>query len=109
MLVGDIIELTIEKLNSEGEGLGRYDGFVFFVKNSCPEDVLKCRITKLNKRYGFAEIVGIIKPSSPSSSIIVRLVISSRSLVALVKLRYLQPYIIGGQADLICTAFAPFE
>ena len=63
MIVGDILELTIEKLNSEGEGIGRYEGFVFFVKNSCPDDVLLCKITKLNKRYGLADIIEIIKPS----------------------------------------------
>ena len=63
MQVGDKIELTIEKLNSEGDGLARYEGFVFFVKNSCPEDVLECRITKLNKSYGYAEILNVITPS----------------------------------------------
>ena len=60
MQVGDILELKIEKLNSEGDGIARVDGFVLFVKNSCPEDVLKCKITKLNKSYGFAQIEEII-------------------------------------------------
>ena len=64
MQVGDILELKIEKLNSEGDGIARIDGFVLFVKNSCPEDVLKCKITKLNKSYGFAQIEEIINPSS---------------------------------------------
>ena len=63
MQVGDILELKIEKLNSEGDGIARVDGFVLFVKNSCPEDVLKCKITKLNKSYGFAQIEEIINPS----------------------------------------------
>lgn len=63
MQVGDIIDLSIEKLNSEGNGLARFNGFVFFVKNSSPGDVLKCKITKLNKSYGFAQIEEIIEPS----------------------------------------------
>ena len=57
MQVGDILDLRIEKLNSEGAGIARVDGFVLFVKNSCPDDILRCKVTKLNKRYGFAEIV----------------------------------------------------
>ena len=63
MQVGDILDLRIEKLNSEGAGIARVDGFVLFVKNSCPDDILRCKVTKLNKRYGFAEIVEILTPS----------------------------------------------
>ena len=50
-----------------------------------------------------------LSPSSPSSSTMIRRVISSISPVALEKLRYLQPYIMGGQAERICTARAPWE
>lgn len=63
MQVGDTLLLKIEKLNSEGDGIARVDGFVYFVKNACPEDSLLCKITKLNKKYGFAEIVEIVTPS----------------------------------------------
>lgn len=64
MEIGDIVNLKIEKLNSEGDGIARVDGFVLFVKNSCPADFLKCKITKLNKNYGFAEVEEILEPSS---------------------------------------------
>ena len=45
-----------------------------------------------------------LRPSSPSSSFMILLAISSISLVALVKLRYLQPYIMGGHAERMCTS-----
>ena len=48
-------------------------------------------------------------PSSPSNSTITRLAINSISFFADEKLRYLQPYIIGGQAERMWTAFAPFS
>lgn len=59
----DIIELEIEKLTFQGAGLGHIEGLTVFVENSCPEDVLRARIVKLNKNYALARIVEIIKPS----------------------------------------------
>ena len=60
---GDVIELEIEKLTFQGSGLGRINNLAVFVENSCPEDVLSVRITKLNKSYALARIVEIVKPS----------------------------------------------
>ena len=59
----EIIELKIEKLTFGGEALSRHNDFVFFVKGACPNDIVKARITKLNKSYGRAEIVEIVEPS----------------------------------------------
>ena len=61
---GNTILLDIEKLNSEGAGIARYNNFVIFVKNSCPGDRLKCKITKVKKNYAEAEIEEIITPSA---------------------------------------------
>ena len=60
MIVGDTITLEIQKLNSEGEGIGKFDNFVFFVKNTCPGDIVNCKITKLKKNFGYAEIQEIL-------------------------------------------------
>ena len=58
-------ELTveIEKLSNLGYGITRYEGYVIFVENACPEDVVKIRLTKKNKNYANAVILEIIKPS----------------------------------------------
>lgn len=61
---GDEIELKIEKLTYEGSSLARTDdNFVVFVKNAAPDDVVKVKITKVNKSYATGDIVEIIEPS----------------------------------------------
>ncbi len=65
----DEIELRIEKLTYQGSALGRYysekspDGFVVFVKNAAPCDLVKVKITKVNKSYATGEVLEIIEPS----------------------------------------------
>ena len=59
----DLINLKIEDIGSNGEGIGKLDGYTFFVKDSLPEDVIEARITKENKNYGFARLEKIITPS----------------------------------------------
>lgn len=63
MLIGDTITLEITKLNSEGEGIGKVDNFVFFVKDTCPGDTVNCKITKLKKSFGYAELKEILTTS----------------------------------------------
>ena len=63
MNAGDIVILDVEKLNSEGAGLARKDNFVIFIKDACPQDRLKCKITKAKKNYAEAEILEIITSS----------------------------------------------
>lgn len=63
MNVGEIYDVEITKLTSSGAGLAKNDGMVIFVKNACPQDKLRIKITKVNKKLAFGEIVEIIKPS----------------------------------------------
>ena len=57
------ISLTIEDFTKEGEGLGKYQGFPFFVKDTVIGDEVRVSITKLKKNYGYARLVEIITPS----------------------------------------------
>lgn len=57
------ILLTIEDFTREGEGLGKYQGFPLFVKDTVIGDRVKVSITKLKKNYGYARLVEIISPS----------------------------------------------
>ena len=57
------ILLTIEDFTKEGEGLGKYQGFPLFVKDTVIGDKVKVSITKLKKNYGYARLVDIITPS----------------------------------------------
>lgn len=55
--VGDVREVKIEAVGSEGDGIAKIEGFVVFVPGAKMNDSVKIRITKVLKKYGFAEIV----------------------------------------------------
>ncbi len=55
--VGDIRKVKIEAVGSEGDGIAKVDGFVIFVPGVQVNDTVTVRITKVLRRYGFAEVV----------------------------------------------------
>ena len=59
----DLINLTIEDMSAEGEGIGKMDGFAFFVKDAIIGDVIVARVTKLKKTYGYARLEKIVTSS----------------------------------------------
>ena len=59
----DIIELKIQDMGSEGEGIGRYEGFTFFVKGALPGDEILAKVMKLKKNYGYARMERIVVTS----------------------------------------------
>lgn len=56
-------EAVICNVSTNGDGIAKIDGYPLFIKNAVTDDVLKIRVTKTNKSYGFAEIADIISPS----------------------------------------------
>ena len=48
----DIIELTIEDLGIDGEGIGKADGMALFVKDAVVGDWIRAKIMKMKKNYG---------------------------------------------------------
>jgi 23S rRNA (uracil1939-C5)-methyltransferase len=60
---GSEIEVKIEKTVFEGKSIARVDGFVVFVRNVVPGDLVKVKITKVKKTYAEAEPIEIIKSS----------------------------------------------
>lgn len=63
MQKNDIIELKIEDMGIDGEGIGKYEGMTFFVKDALIGDLIHARITKLKKNYGYARVEEIIQSS----------------------------------------------
>lgn len=63
MQKNDEIELKIEDMSVDGEGIGKYDGMTFFVKDAVFGDTVKAKITKLKKNYGYARMEEITVPS----------------------------------------------
>ena len=52
----DIVEVEIVYLTHEGAGVAKVDGFVFFVDNALPGEVIKMRVLKLKKNIGFGKV-----------------------------------------------------
>ena len=63
MKVNDEFIVEIEKITNLGAGIAKIDGFVVFIENTCPEDKVKIKITKVNKNFANAQIIEIIEPS----------------------------------------------
>ena len=52
----DIVEVEIVDLTHEGSGVAKVDGFVFFVDNALPGEVIRMRVLKLKKNIGFGKV-----------------------------------------------------
>lgn len=61
---GQIIELEIEDMTVDGQGLGKTpEGLAVFVYGGLPGDTLSVELTKVKKRYAFAKLLDIVKAS----------------------------------------------
>ena len=54
---GDEVEIEITGTSRLGEGVGRLDGCVIFVKGAKPGKKIKARITRLSARHAHAEML----------------------------------------------------
>ncbi len=60
---GDSLELTIDDLAFGGEGVGRVDGYVVFVRGGVPGDRLRVKLDESRSRFGRAAIEAVETPS----------------------------------------------
>lgn len=58
-----IYTVEIEDIGSEGEGIGKIEGFSLFVKDALPGDRAKVRLTKVKKNYAYARLEELLEPS----------------------------------------------
>ena len=59
----DDIELRIDSLGSEGQGVGRYEGMAVFVPFAIPNELVKAHIIKVAKNYAVGKLIKVIEPS----------------------------------------------
>ena len=59
----DIVTVTIEDIGTEGEGIGKIDGFTLFVKDAVVGDEIEAKIVKSKKNYAYARLEKLLKPS----------------------------------------------
>ena len=57
------VTVTIEDMGTEGEGIGRVDGFTLFVKDAVPGDTVEAKIVKCKKNYAYARLEKVLSPS----------------------------------------------
>ena len=63
MKKNDRIEITITDIGVHGEGIGKANGFTFFVKDTVPGDHVLATVMKLKRNYGYARLQEILFPS----------------------------------------------
>ena len=63
MKKNDVIKVNITDLNSEGAGVGRYEGLVVFVPYALPSELCEVLIIKLTKSYAVGKLLNVIEPS----------------------------------------------
>ncbi|MCR5717208.1 MAG: 23S rRNA (uracil(1939)-C(5))-methyltransferase RlmD, partial [Lachnospiraceae bacterium] len=59
-----LAEVRIEDIGSEGEGIGKVDGFPLFVKDTVVGDLVRVKLTKVKKNYAFARLEEILEESA---------------------------------------------
>ncbi|ANV83420.1 23S rRNA (uracil-5-)-methyltransferase RumA [Picosynechococcus sp. PCC 7003] len=60
---GDLIELSIHDLNSQGAGVGRHGEQVVFVPDTVPGDRLQVRIVRLKRQYAIGQLQKVLEPA----------------------------------------------
>ena len=63
MKKNDLFSLKITDMGVDGEGIGKYEGMTFFVKDALIGDHIRARAMKLKKNYGYARVEEIITSS----------------------------------------------
>lgn len=59
----DYVTVTIEDIGSNGEGIGKVDGFTLFIKDAVIGDTVEAKIIKSKKHYAYARLEKVVKPS----------------------------------------------
>ena len=60
----DTIQIEITDMSDTGEGIGKTEGFTWFVKDAVIGDVVEASVMKMKKSYGFARLQKVLNPSS---------------------------------------------
>ncbi len=58
-----ILSVTIEDLTHDGSGIAKIDGYPLFVPTALPGEVVRVKVLKVNKKYGFGRIESFEKES----------------------------------------------
>ena len=60
----DIFQVRIEDMSDTGEGIGKTEGFTWFIKDAVIGDLVEAKAMKVKKSYGFGRLMAVLEPSS---------------------------------------------
>lgn len=63
MKKNDVFTVTIEDMGEDGAGVGKTDGYTWFIKDALIGDVIQASVMKMKKNYGFARLVKVLEPA----------------------------------------------
>ncbi len=63
MQKNDVVNVTIEDIGVNGEGIGKVNGYTLFIKDAVIGDQIEAKIIKAKKNYGYARLSKVIAPS----------------------------------------------
>ena len=55
---GDRLEVTIEDVGSEGDGIAKVEGYTLFVSGAETGDQIEVRVDDVKPNFGFAQPIG---------------------------------------------------
>ena len=64
----DMVTLEIEDCGTDGEGIGKADGFTVFVKDAVIGDTVRAKIIKAKKNYGYGSDQAVSLPGGSEMS-----------------------------------------
>lgn len=60
----DIVDVDVtDGMGQHGEGVGKLDGFTLFIQGALPGERVRVKVLKLKKKYGYAKLLEVLKPS----------------------------------------------
>lgn len=59
----DTFVVTIEDMSDDGGGIGKENGYIWFIKDTVIGDRVEASVMKTKKSYGFARLVRVLEPS----------------------------------------------
>jgi tRNA/tmRNA/rRNA uracil-C5-methylase (TrmA/RlmC/RlmD family) len=64
LVVGEVIEVAIEKVAHGGHFIARYEGCVIFVRHAIPGEKCRIQITSVGSSFNRADVVEVLDPSN---------------------------------------------
>lgn len=55
----DCFTVSIEDMSEDGSGIGKLDGYIWFIKDAVKGDVVEAKAMKMKKSYGFARLMRV--------------------------------------------------